>query len=116
MLLLSFYSPLIYNIKLKYGPCDFIATRPCEWFIHIKSRKHSRNGQAKLCEICNVEFKTHWIQKMHKLKFYASIEERSKMKYYCKECDLVFFSQLYIDKHTNGKIHSSQGNVYALKG
>lgn len=44
---------------------------------------------------------------MHKLKFHASIEERSKMKYYCKECDLVFFSQLYMDKHTNGKIHKN---------
>lgn len=100
------------NTKLKRfnhkcEPCNFIATRPCEWFIHIKSEKHLRNGQtkSKLCEICNIEFKTHWIQKMHILKFHASIEDRAKMKYYCKECDLFFFSKLYMDKHITGKIH-----------
>ena len=102
------------NTKLKRfnhkcEPCNFIATRPCEWLIHINSEKHLREGKTKtkLCEICNIEFKTHWIQKMHKLKFHATIEERAKMKYYCKECDLFFFSNLYMDKHINGKIHKN---------
>jgi len=44
---------------------------------------------------------------MHKLKIHASVEERAKMKYYCKECDVVFFSKLYLDKHTDGKIHKN---------
>ena len=65
--------------------CNFIATRPSEWLMHIESDKHKRNGmlKTKVCEICNTEFKTHWIQKMHKLKMHASIDERQKMKYYC---------------------------------
>jgi hypothetical protein len=89
--------------------CNFIATRPCEWLMHIESNKHKRNGmnKTKICDICNVEFKTHWIQKMHKLKIHASIEERQKMKYYCKDCDLIFFSKLYLDKHTDGKLHKN---------
>ena len=102
------------NTKLKRfnhicESCDFIATRPCEWLLHIKTDKHLRDGKikTKLCEICNIEFKTHWIQKMHKLKFHAPIEERTKMKYYCKECDFIFFSKLYMDKHINGKIHKN---------
>lgn len=97
-------------------PCNYTATRPSEWFIHIESEKHKRNGQAKttVCDICNIIFKTHWIQKMHKLKIHATEEERAKMKYYCKECDLVFFSKLYLDKHINGKIHKNLVKALAI--
>ena len=89
--------------------CNYTATRPSEWLIHIESEKHKRNGQTKtkVCDICNTEFKTHWIQKMHKLKIHATEEERAKMEYYCKECDVFFFSKLYLDKHVNGKIHKN---------
>jgi hypothetical protein len=89
--------------------CNFNATRPAEWLIHIETNKHKRDGKAKstICDICNVELKTHWICKMHVLKIHASKEERSKSKYYCDTCDLVFFSKLYLDKHNDGKIHKN---------
>ena len=44
---------------------------------------------------------------MHVLKIHASKEERSKCKYYCDICDLIFFLKLYLDKHNNGKIHKN---------
>lgn len=93
----------------KCDTCDFTATRPCEWFLHIKTNKHLRRGQAKtkICDICNVEFATHGVLKLHKLKIHASVEERSKMKYYCKECDIVFLSKQFMDTHINGKIHKN---------
>lgn len=37
----------------------------------------------------------HWNLKMHKLTQHSTLEERTKSKYYCNICDLVFFSQLY---------------------
>jgi hypothetical protein len=104
------------NNKVKVGRfnhtcelCNYVASRPSEWLVHIESEKHKRNGKTKtkICNICNIEFKTHWIQKMHKLKIHASTEERAKMNYYCKECDLVFISKLYLDKHIEGKIHKN---------
>ena len=89
--------------------CNFNATRPAEWLIHIETNKHKQDGKpkSKICNICNVEFKTHWINKMHQLKIHASVEERKKCKYYCSQCDLVFFSKLYLDKHSSGKIHTN---------
>jgi hypothetical protein len=44
---------------------------------------------------------------MHVLKIHGTIEERSKQKYYCNVCDYVFFSKLYLDKHTNGIVHKN---------
>ena len=50
------------NTKLKRfkhtcEPCNFTATRPCEWLLHIKSEKHLRNGKPKTskCSICDYE-------------------------------------------------------------
>lgn len=89
--------------------CNFDTSKPAEWLIHIETEKHKRNGKpkSKICEICNTEFKTHWLQKMHILKIHGTKEERSKCKYYCDTCDYVFFSELYLDKHTNGIVHKN---------
>ena len=89
--------------------CNFNATRPAEWLIHIETKKHKRNGEAKtkLCNICNIEFTSHWICKTHILKIHETREVRSKCKYYCESCDYVFLSKLYLDKHINGKIHKN---------
>ena len=43
---------------------------------------------------------------MHKLTQHSTLEERTHSKYYCDICDLVFFSQLYKDKHISGKRHA----------
>lgn len=41
-------------------------------------------------------------------------EERSKSKYYCNECDTVFFSLIYYNKHMTGIKHSNQLKVNEL--
>jgi hypothetical protein len=89
--------------------CNFHANRPSEWLLHIETEKHKRDGQqkSKICDICNLELKSHWIQKIHKLKLHSTIEERSQQKYYCADCDYVFVSKLYYDKHIEGKIHKN---------
>ena len=87
--------------------CNFTAHRPAEWLIHIETNKHKQDGKPKsrICELCNITFANHWIQKMHMLKLHASQEDRAKSQYYCQVCDLIFFSPLFLDKHINGKIH-----------
>jgi len=89
--------------------CDYTATRPKEWLLHIETKKHIRGGGAKpkICTICNEEFVTHWMCKMHILKIHESKEVRAKCKYYCAHCDLIFYAQKYLDKHINGKIHQN---------
>ena len=51
--------------------------------------------------------------KNHYLVIHDTKEERSKQKYYCTDCDQVFFCSLYMDKHMNGKIHKNL--ILALK-
>jgi hypothetical protein len=89
--------------------CNFTANRPKEWIIHVDTNKHKRDGNNKsvYCVACDKTFKTHWINKMHQLKFHASIDERKKCKFYCSNCDLVFFSKLYMDKHLSGIKHKN---------
>ena len=41
------------------------------------------------------------------LAIHSTAEERSKQKYYCSFCDVVFLSKLYLDKHNSGKIHNN---------
>ena len=93
----------------KCEKCNFETYKAAEWLIHIETAKHKRDGKAKskTCETCNIEFATHWLQKMHNLKTHATKEERSKHKYYCNICDYIFFSKLYLDKHTNGIVHKN---------
>jgi len=42
------------------------------------------------------------------LSAHCTKEERSQYKYYCSECDLIFISKLYHDKHKSGKIHNNR--------
>ena len=112
------------NTKLKRfkhtcEPCNFTATRPCEWLLHIKSEKHLRNGKPKThkCTFHGCDHKTtiHWNMKMHIMTMHSTIEERIKMKYYCKICDTVFFSPLYLDKHNMGIKHKNMIKINELK-
>jgi hypothetical protein len=36
---------------------------------------------------------------------HTSQQDKEKLKYYCKECDQVFFCKLYYDKHNDGIKH-----------
>jgi hypothetical protein len=95
--------------------CKYFTNHPSEWLKHISSKKHERNGKpiTHICKICNYETKTHWNLKMHILSVHASSNERSLHKYYCKDCDQVFFSPMYHNKHINGIKHKNY--VLAIK-
>jgi hypothetical protein len=60
-----------------------------------------------------MEFYSHWNLKYHNLTNHSTIEERKLQKYYCNDCDQVFFCSLYMQKHMNGKIHKNL--ILALK-
>ena len=45
---------------------------------------------------------------------HSTMEERLKMKYYCNECDQVFFAPLYLDKHKTGIKHNNQVKINML--
>ena len=77
------------------------------WNIHLNSAEHKRESKQKSIECikCNRKFINHITQKHHMLTTHSSKEDRSKKKYYCETCDLVFISKLYMDKHIEGKFH-----------
>ena len=90
--------------------CNFETNFASEWLKHIKSQKHERNGLAKTkkCNNCEYEGLTHWNLKMHIMTQHSTIEERSKHKYYCTNCDQVFFCLIYKEKHINGIVHKNK--------
>lgn len=97
------------NCKL----CNYKTTKTSDWMKHIQSQKHQRNGEKKTtkCDLCDYESNTHWNIKAHKLKIHATPEDRSKQKYYCSICDVVFFCKIYQNKHNIGKIHLNKLKV-----
>lgn len=88
--------------------CDYHTTKPSDWLKHVNSKKHERFGKKKenKCNECDYEAFNHWNLKLHILTQHSTLEERSKSKYYCDSCDIVFFSLLYKNKHINGKRHT----------
>ena len=100
------------NPNLYCKMCEFQATRPAEFVRHIGSIKHQRDG-LKLkdcdnkCEICEKIFSNHFALKIHKLQIHGTIEEKRQHKYYCETCDVIFLSQLFMDKHLAGKKHKN---------
>lgn len=89
--------------------CNYKTTNNTNWFRHIETNKHKRNGNLlpKDCSLCDYKAKNHWNLKMHYASVHSSIEERKKYKYYCNMCDLVFFCKVYYDKHNNGIKHKN---------
>ena len=57
--------------------------------------------------------KNFQVLKYHNLTYHSTIEERQQQKYYCNDCDQVFFCSLYMQKHMNGKMHKNL--ILALK-
>ena len=90
--------------------CEYKTIINADWLRHINTQKHKRNGQKKStkCDLCEYESISHWNIKMHKIQIHSSKEEKSKCKYYCKDCDIVLMCSAYMDKHTNGKHHKNQ--------
>jgi hypothetical protein len=95
--------------------CKYTTIKPSDWIKHIESAKHQRNGnkKTKKCDICDIDFISHWNYKNHNLVIHATKEERATQKYYCKDCDQVFFCTQYMKKHMEGKRHANY--VLAIK-
>ena len=98
--------------------CKFKCNYNSAWLTHLESEKHLRNGAPKThkCKADGCDYNTtiHWNMKMHVMTVHSTMEERMKMKYYCKECDQVFFAPLYLDKHNNGIKHNNQVKINML--
>lgn len=97
--------------------CKYNTIKPSDWIKHIESKKHQRNGNKKprICDICHMEFFSHWNLKYHNLSHHSTIEERRQQKYYCNDCDQVFFCSLYMDKHMEGKRHKNYSLAIKLE-
>ena len=89
--------------------CNFTAIKPSDWLRHIETEKHKRDGEKKMakCDKCDIEYSSNWSLNQHYLIYHATKEEREKHKFYCKQCDVVFFSKIYMIRHMNGKVHKN---------
>ena len=103
------------NKKYNCEFCFFYTNYASEWNKHTKSMKHQRNGQPKEtikdnynCDKCEYKGDTHWNLKMHNITQHSTQEEREQQKYYCKDCDKVFFCSTYLNKHNNGVVHKNK--------
>ena len=94
--------------------CNYTANKPFEWIKHIKTEKHNREGEKKesKCLICDNIFVSKWALNQHNLIHHSTKEERSKHKYYCNYCDVVFFMEKNYTKHNSGKIHDNMVKIY----
>lgn len=86
------------NKKYNCKCCSFYSNYASESNKHINSMKHQRNGKPKEkkidifnCEKCKYKGNTHWNLKMHNITQHSTLEERSKQKYYCIDCDKLSF-------------------------
>ena len=89
------------NTKYSCNNCNYNTNYPSEWLKHLETQKHQRNGEKKStkCDLCDYESTSHWNIKIHKLSQHATIEEKKEHKYYCIECDQIFFCKNFHDKH-----------------
>lgn len=89
--------------------CNYSTDHACDWIKHSETDKHQRNGKKKIhkCNECEYESNSKWNMNIHLLSSHSTQEERKKSKFYCKDCDQVFFCKLYLDKHNSGKKHKN---------
>lgn len=104
--------------KFTCEACNFKCNFNSAWLTHLSSEKHLREGKQKIhkCNApdCDYTTITYWNMRMHKMTMHSTMEERMKSKYYCKDCDKVFFAPLYLDKHYNGMKHKNQVKINIL--
>lgn len=93
--------------------CNYHTSKPSDWLKHCKSQKHKRKGEEKThkCPDCKYVCKTSWNMKLHMISQHSTKETRADQKYYCADCDLVFFSDNYYQKHIAGIKHKNFVNA-----
>jgi hypothetical protein len=90
--------------------CNFDAHSPTEWIKHVETKKHLRKG-TKLntnfkCEDCGFVSINSYNFNIHKILIHGTPTDRkTKSKFYCDDCDLGFFCELYYSKHMISKKH-----------
>ena len=103
------------NYKYTCDLCKFKCNYNSAWLDHLSSEKHKRYGKPKThkCkyENCNHETPISWNMKMHVMTMHSTKEERSKSKYYCEDCDKVYFSSIYYQSHLKGAKHLNQSKI-----
>jgi hypothetical protein len=89
--------------------CNYQAKFPSEFNKHLGSQKHSRKGIKKdyKCDNCEYFATTHWNLKMHCVLKHYTLEQKKELKYYCKLCDNVNFSNLYYQNHMKSTLHKN---------
>jgi len=90
--------------------CNFNAHSPTEWIKHVETKKHLRKG-TKLntnlkCEDCGFVSINSYNFNIHKILIHGTPTDRkTKSKFYCDDCDIGFFCELYYNKHMISKKH-----------
>lgn len=106
------------DYKFTCEMCKFKCKYNSGWLDHVSSKKHQQQGTQTVykCNItnCNYESPSHWNLKIHKMNNHSTKEERASSKYYCNDCDQVFFSPIYFERHNIGKRHLNQVKVNQL--
>ena len=92
--------------------CNFDAHSPTEWIKHVETKKHLRKG-AKIsdnlkCEDCGFVSNNSYNFNIHKILVHGTPADRkAKSKFYCDDCDIGFFCELYYSKHMVSKKHTN---------
>lgn len=98
--------------------CKFKCQYNSGWLEHVSSKKHLNHGVpiSYKCNIPNCDYisSIHCNLKIHKMNNHSTKEEREQSKYYCKDCDQIFFSPNYFNKHNIGKKHHNQVKINQL--
>jgi hypothetical protein len=96
--------------KYNCNYCKFYTNNPTEWIIHMKSKKHERLGNPKSynCPKCTYKALNNWNLTMHTFTNHATKEERAQYKYYCPDCDKVFFCNKYYNTHMETALHKNR--------
>jgi hypothetical protein len=96
--------------------CNFNALSKRHWIAHIETQKHNRNGKKRselnVCDTCGYWCMYHYNMDIHKIIKHGTKEQRKSSPYYCKYCDMAFFSTLFEKKHFLSKKHIHNQNAY----
>jgi len=102
------------NIKeFNCSCCNYKTKRISDWLRHVNCNSHKKklsyncDKREYICDKCEYICQTKWNLRMHTLTQHETSVERQKMKYYCQDCDKVFFSSVYMNKHLSGIRHKN---------
>jgi len=89
--------------------CNFKTLSTSALIKHLETNKHKNklNPISTKCKYCEYDGKNKWNLNLHMKSQHSNIEDKDNVKYYCKLCDTIFFSEKYLLKHNEGKKHNN---------